>query len=479
MCNENNIDDPTPTPRTMASKPFHLAIVGGGITGLALAIALHKRGVRFTIYEQAAAFGEIGAGVGMHANAVRAMRICDEAMLAGFERVATRNAWPSKRAVWFDVLDGTAEAPASSPELLEPLFTLIGHDDGHAACHRARFLEELVPLLPEGSAQFGKRLLSIDNSKDDSNTPLTLHFEDGTSAQADAVLGCDGIKSRTRALFVDNNSPEAVLPSYSHKFVYRGLIPMADAVAALGEERSANAMLWMGPNRHALTFPVNHGTTLNLVAFVTTSDPWPSQDAHQLTLPAMRDDALRDFAGFGPNVLGLLRMTAPQLERWGLFDLAERPLPQFFRGRVCLVGDAAHASTPHHGAGAAMCIEDVAVLAELLGDAGVTDTTGLRAAFAAFDACRRGRDQWLVASSRRAADLYELRARGRDFAAIADEVRARQAYIWDIDLDAAIAAAREDLARRLALGMPAAAAPDTTVPFPPDIDYHLRDDGRV
>ncbi|KAL1887205.1 hypothetical protein Sste5346_010359 [Sporothrix stenoceras] len=460
----------------MTSKPFHLAIVGGGITGLALAIALKKRGVQITIYEQAAAFGEIGAGVGMHANAVRAMKIIDTELLAAFERVATRNAWPSKKNVWFDVLDGTAEEPASSPELLKPLFTLIGHDDGHAACHRARFLDQLVPLLPEGLAQFGKRLLSIDDPED-TDIPLTLHFEDGTSAKADAVLGCDGIKSRTRAHLVDRHDQEAAKPKYSHKFVYRGLIPMKDAVATLGEERSANSMLWMGPDRHALTFPVNHGQTLNLVAFVTTDDPWPSKDAQQLTLPATRDDALRDFAGFGLNVLGLLRMTAPQLERWGLFDLAENPLPQFFRGRVCLVGDAAHASTPHHGAGAAMCIEDVAVLAELLGDPSVTDTVGVQAAFAAFDSSRRGRDQWLVASSRRAADMYEWRARGRDFEAIADEVCARQAYIWNIDLDASIAAARKDLANRLALGLPTAAAPDKTVPFPPDIDFHLRDRG--
>ncbi|CAK7224587.1 hypothetical protein SBRCBS47491_005602 [Sporothrix bragantina] len=465
----------------MTAKPFHVAIVGGGITGLALAISLHKRGVSFTIYEQAAAFGEIGAGVGMHANAVRAMKICDEGLLAGFERVATRNAWASKKDVWFDVLDGTSTEPANIPEKLAPLFILTGHEDGHAACHRARFLEEMVPLLPAGSAQFGKRLVSVTGVEEDGGNPLTLVFEDGTTAQADAVLGCDGIKSRTRAVLVaalnkvdnkDNAIIDKAKPTYSHKFVYRGLIPMVDAVAVLGEERSANAMLWMGPDRHALTFPVNHGQTLNLVAFVTTPEPWPSQDAQQLTLPATRDDALRDFAGFGPNVLGLLGKAAPQMDRWALFDLAEHPLPQFYKGRLCLVGDAAHASTPHHGAGAGMCIEDVAVLAELMGT--LKSKEELPIAFAAFDASRRGRDQWLVASSRRSADLYEWRARGRDFAGIADEVRARQAYIWNIDLDKSIARAKEDLTRRLALAMPAAAAPNKSVPFPPDIDFHLR-----
>lgn len=463
-------------PPAMAPSAFHVAIVGGGISGLTLAIALHKRGVSFTIFEQAAAFGEIGAGVGMHANAVRAMHICDEAIVTGFQRVATRNAWPSKAAVWFDVLDGmsdkVASLPAGAPGYLAPAFIVIGHEHSHAACHRARFLEELVPLLPPGTAQFGKRLETIEDG--DGDGPLTLRFADGTTAQANAVLGCDGIKSRTRAVMVGDE--QQAQPRYSQKFVYRGLLPMTDAVAALGEERSANAMLWMGPDRHALTFPVNHGQTLNLVAFVTTDKPWPSANAQQLTLPATRADALRDFAGFGPNVMGLLRMTAPQMERWALFDLAENPLPCFFKGRVCLVGDAAHASTPHHGAGAAMCIEDAAYLAELLGELvrRGEGAASLPAAFAAFDASRRARDQWLVASSRRAADLYEWRALGRDFAGIAEEMRARQTYIWNIDLDAGIAAAKVDLARRLALGMPAAAEPDTTVPFPPDINYHLR-----
>ncbi|OAA65627.1 salicylate 1-monooxygenase SalA [Niveomyces insectorum RCEF 264] len=363
-------------------SPFHIAIVGGGIAGLALAIALHKRNVSFTIYEQAAAFGEIGAGVGMHSNAVRAMRLCDVAMLAGFERVATRNAWPSKRAVWFDVLDGTADTPARD---LPPLMTLVGHADGHAACHRARFLDELVPLLPPGAARFCKRLQRIEGNDDDA--PLTLYFEDGTTARADAVVGCDGIKSRVRALLVGGDDQPGALPTYSHKFVYRGLLPMDEAIDALGEERAVNSVLWMGPDHHALTFPVNHGQTLNLVAFATTAEDWPSQT--QLTLPATRDDALRDFAGFGPNVRGLLQRTSPQLERWALFDLADHPLPTFFRGRVCLV-------------------------------------------------------------------------------------RARQAFVWDIDLDATVASARADLRRRLAQGMPAAAEPDPAVPSPPDLDWHLR-----
>ena len=223
------------------AKPFEIAIIGGGITGLTLAIALTKRNIKCSIYEQAAEFGEIGAGVGVHPNAIRAMRICDERMVEAFRKVATQNLWESKKVVWFDFLDGLATDPA--PEL-KPLFTVYGHhEEGHAACHRARFLDELVKLLPEGIARFNKRLDQLVDDRAQSGKMIMV-FKDGSTAEADAVIGCDGIKSRTRELLVGENSPEAKC-SYSHKYAYRGLMPMEDAVAALGEEKAHNACLWV------------------------------------------------------------------------------------------------------------------------------------------------------------------------------------------------------------------------------------------
>ncbi len=226
-----------------APKSFSIAIVGGGITGLALAIALYRRQIPCAIYEQAAAFGEIGAGVGMHPNAIRAMRLCDERMLAAFGRVATHNGWPDKRHLWFDFLDGTAADPAPA---LEPLFSVSGAagTQGHAACHRARFLDELVKLLPEGVAHFNKRLDGIGQEDDSEGGKMLLRFSDGTVARADAVVGCDGIKSRTREILVGEGNPQAKC-GYSHKYAYRGLIPMEDAVAALGPEKAQNAVMWV------------------------------------------------------------------------------------------------------------------------------------------------------------------------------------------------------------------------------------------
>jgi salicylate hydroxylase len=114
------------------TKDFNLAIVGGGIAGLTLALALHHRGIKVSIYEQAPKFGEIGAGVSFSPNAVQAMKICHEGIYQSFEKVCTRNQWASKRNVWFDFFD----AYGREDEQLEkstPKFT-ISNSLGQMAC---------------------------------------------------------------------------------------------------------------------------------------------------------------------------------------------------------------------------------------------------------------------------------------------------------------------------------------------------------
>lgn len=127
----------------------------------------------------------------------------------------------------------------------------------------------------------------------------------------------------------------------------------------------------------------------------------------------------------------------------------------FYKGRVCITGDAAHATSPHHGAGAGLCIEDAAVLAELLSDEHVTSKAHLEPVFATFDDERRARGQWLVQSSRRVGDCYEWRAEGvgKDFAKIEAEINERNAIIADVDMAKMCAKASRRLADRLAGSM--------------------------
>lgn len=212
-------------------KNFEIAIVGGGIAGITLAIALHSRNIPVRIYEQAAAFGEIGAGVSFSPNAVQAMRICDEGVYNAFEKVCTKNVWPSKEKVWFDYIDGYHD--------VDEIAFSISNSLGQRGVHRARFLEEMVQLVPENIAYFGKRLRWLEEN---SNGKVVMNFEDGTSAEADAVIGCDGIKSRVRQSLFGADHPCAK-PSYTNKYAYRGLVPMEDAVATIGKEWAENACM--------------------------------------------------------------------------------------------------------------------------------------------------------------------------------------------------------------------------------------------
>lgn len=129
----------------------------------------------------------------------------------------------------------------------------------------------------------------------------------------------------------------------------------------------------------------------------------------------------------------------------------DNPPPSYAKGRVCISGDAAHASSPHHGAGAGLCIEDSAILAELLSDSRVTSHKHLQAAFATFDSQRRERCRFLVQSSRFIGDCYQWQADGvgNEFDKIEAEINRRNAIIADIDMAKMCNAAKADLGERL------------------------------
>ncbi|KAL5000346.1 hypothetical protein BDV10DRAFT_37208 [Aspergillus recurvatus] len=439
------------TPSTKP-KPFHIAIVGGGIAGLSLAIALHHRDVSVKIYEQAHAFAEVGAGVSFGPNAVEAMKLCHGGIYDAFKKVCTRNLWPEKEKVWFDYLDGYTHseeeynaASSGKESKRQNIAFTITNSLGQTGVHRAHFLDELVKLVPGEIAQFNKRLQNITERGDGK---LVLKFADGMEDEADAVIGCDGIKSRVRQILVGEDHPSAH-PSFTHKYAYRGLVPMDKAIEAIGEELASNSCMHMGPDNHMLTFPVNGGKTLNIVAFHTTPDPWI--DYTRLTRDGTREEALRDFAGYGPNVTKLLKLCDPKLSIWAIFDLGIHPVPTFHKGRLAISGDAAHATSPHHGAGAGFCLEDTAVLATLLSDPRVQTHSDLEATLAIFDASRRERTQWLVQSSRFIGDCYEWRAAGvgRDFKKIEEAINRRNAVITDADVGGMCREAKEMLGKRL------------------------------
>lgn len=219
-------------------KPFEVAIIGGGIAGITLAISLLKRNVPCVIYEQAHTFGEVGAGLGISPNALRAMTVCDPSVSMASDKVVSGNMWESKKGILFEFLDGMDDTTDLTPQ-----FT-IRNSTGLRGCHRGHLVNELLKLLPDDVTRFNKQLERIEEPQGHSSGKLRMVFRDGSEAEADAIIGCDGIKSRMREIVVGHGDPSAKC-SYTHKFAYRGMVPMDQAVEVLGEERAVNATIWV------------------------------------------------------------------------------------------------------------------------------------------------------------------------------------------------------------------------------------------
>lgn len=286
-------------------KPFNIAVIGGGIGGLCTTIGLLHQNIPCTLYEAAPAFAEIGAGVSFGPNALRAMSLIDPAIQRGYSKRATTNAWSSKKDTWFDFRIGQKDWPDHKDmegRVGELVASPVAVGVGQNSVHRAHFLDELVALVPDGVAVFGKRLDDIKSAEDGSGA-LVMHFQDGTTAVADAIIGCDGVKSRTRQILLGIDHP-ATTPTFSGKYAYRGLIPMPKAVDAIGEELARNSQMYMGHHGHVLTFPIEKGDTMNVVAFRTKSDgKW---DDERWVLPMKKEDMYKDFEGWGDDVKKIL-----------------------------------------------------------------------------------------------------------------------------------------------------------------------------
>lgn len=164
-----------------------------------------------------------------------------------------------------------------------------------------------------------------------------------------------------------------------------------------------------------------------------------------MTAPARRDEVSSRLGNFSPSIQGLVDLFPEQITKWAIFDTADHPAPTYARGRVCIVGDAAHASSPFHGAGACMGVEDALALATALGVAlkhhrvpsPLDRAEAVKAAFQAYSQVRLERSQWLVASSRDMGDIYSWRypATGSDGGKIKDEFERRSRNLWDFDVD--------------------------------------------
>ena len=410
------------TTKSKIAKPLNVAVIGGGIGGLCFAIGLLRHNVPFHIYEAAHAFAEIGAGVGFGPNAREAMTLIDPRIKQGYEKYETTNHDGFAKDHFFQFRMGMdGRGGTKGLKVGDMISTPGGPGKGMSMIHRARFLDELVKLIPPEFVSFGKKVVAVEQVMN----IVRLGFEDGTFAEASAAIGCDGVKSRVRqSLFGKENGAR-----FTGKYAYRGLLPMSKAIDLVGEKLARNSQAYLGYGGHVLTMPVELGAIMNVVAFHTAADgKW---DDSRWVLPMRKEDMNRDFADWGndvKNILGLME----QPDLWALF--AHGPIPHLWQGNICLLGDAAHASTPHQGSGAGMALEDAYVLSSLLSH--VRGAEELEFAFEAYDRIRRPRDMKLVESSGACGEVYEFLGpeTGDDVQKIAENLSRRYDWIWEEDI---------------------------------------------
>jgi salicylate hydroxylase len=345
-----------------------VAIIGGGIGGLTAANALLRAGAEVSVYEAAGELKEIGAGVALHANAMRVLRFI------GVEEAVRKVAGKSDYAVTRDGITGRVISRTSRARQAEL------HGIEPATVHRADLLDVLAAALPDDIASLSKRCVSVESGE----SSAVARFADGTEAEADVIIGADGIHSATRtALF----GPDA--PRFTGKICYRSVISTAKVRAGAMADVAADNGQWLGPHGTIVLYPLRGEELINVVCH--HDDDSYRHESWVTECP--RDEVLQRYDGWHKSLLRLFE-AGDTWYKWALYD--RDPIPQWTKDRVTLLGDAAHPMLPYLGQGACQALEDAAVLANALA-ASPGDPV---AALASYERVRRPRAASVVLTAR-------------------------------------------------------------------------------
>jgi len=388
-------------------RPPSVAIVGGGIGGLAAAAFLHRAGLSCVVYEQASEVREVGAGLVLAPNAVRLLRRLGVLGRLDGRAVPLDVGWEFRR--WQDGRVLSAEDLATECERL--------YGERTYTAHRADLLSAIAAAVPPGTVRLGRRCAGVAARGD----AAVLTFSDGTSAEADVVIGADGVHSTVRGA-VTAPAPA----TYSGICAFRALVP-ADRAPAFA--RRPAQTLWLGPGHHLVHYPISGGELVNLVAFAPAGDFTVESWSATATLA----EFLAEFAGWDPRLRDLIGQAGTP-GRWALLDRA--PLARWSRGPVTLLGDAAHPMFPFFAQGAAQSIEDAAVLARCL----AADVEAPARALRRYESLRIARTTRLQQVSHARAHVNHLpdgpEQRARDESLAGADPLAASAWIYAHDAEA-------------------------------------------
>jgi salicylate hydroxylase len=340
------------------SRSTSVAVVGGGIGGLATALGLLRAGFDVRVYEQTRTLSQVGAGIQLAPNCTRLLRALG--VLPAVERVAFAPAaiefrrWDDGRLLSETLLGAGIATTYGAPYL-------------HV--HRADLVTVLADAVTADRIETGRRCVEVTHD----GAGAHLRFADGGTVRADVVVGADGIHSVVREALLGREDPR-----FTGYVAYRGLVP-AERVAALSLEPRCTVR--MGPGAHFVHYFISGGRLHNVVCVIEETS-WTRESWTDPGDPAQLRAA---FADWHP-VVGAIIDALDEPLRWALFD--RPPLPRWSSGPITLLGDACHPMLPYGAQGAAQAIEDAAVLTACLSGA---DGRDLPAALVRYETLRRGR----------------------------------------------------------------------------------------
>ncbi|MEO0347588.1 MAG: FAD-dependent monooxygenase [Pseudomonadota bacterium] len=355
-----------------SNESREVAIVGGGIGGLTLALSLHAAGLKPCVFERAPRLIEAGAGIQLSPNAMRVIRAL------GLEDALMPFAFAPEALEMCDGVSG------------RNVFSIGAQQGRWGAPYLHLHRTDLVAVLEQALEARVPGALTTDAEvtaiKDDGER-VTLSLGDQVHV-ADLAVGADGIHSTVRRGLFGNAGAQ-----FTGQLAWRATVPIEKLGANLPPP---TACVWTGGGRHAVTYRVRGGQVANFVGVVERED-WQGES---WTEAGTREDVLADFDGWRPEITAIIE-AADRHYRWALHD--RPPLPQWHRGRVGLLGDACHPVLPFLAQGAAMAIEDGWVLAAMLAQDLPVD-----AALAAYARARRQRVQRVYEGARHNAELFHL-----------------------------------------------------------------------
>ncbi|MBY5460640.1 NAD(P)-binding protein [Rhizobium leguminosarum] len=339
----------------MSTGNEKIAIIGAGLGGAAAGALLQHAGFNVQIFEQAPSFSRLGAGIHMGPNVLKIFqRIGMDQKLIDIS---------STPAYWFSRDGLTGDYLSRIP--------LEGYGATYCTVHRGDLSALQMDTMTPGTVQFNKRLTRLE----DNGSDVYLEFQDGTSARATIVIGADGINSRVRETLLGAENP-----NYSGWVGHRAMIS-AEKLKKF-DLTFEDCVKWWGPDRHMMVY---YTTSRRDEYYYVTGVPHPAWEFDGAFVQSSREEMSEAFAGYHPVIQALIEAT-DDVTKWPLFN--RNPLPLWSQGRLVLLGDACHPMKPHMAQGAAMAIEDAAMLARCLEETGSQDYA---TAFRLYEASRRDR----------------------------------------------------------------------------------------